>query len=140
MVYPNLYQNYQPYYPPNVNVNNNSSIIWVQGEAGAKSYSVAPNTTVPLWDSEQKTIYLKSADASGMPSIKYIDYTIRENGQKMNEIVPNNNYATVDDIDCIYHELDELKRKLEDMTNRRYTSKKKEVEHNGQSRSNAKSD
>lgn len=27
-------------------------IIWVQGEAGAKSYMVAPNTTVQLWDSE----------------------------------------------------------------------------------------
>ena len=53
-------------------------IIWVQGESGAKSYLVAPNTTVQLWDSESQTIYLKSADASGMPSIKTLDYTIRE--------------------------------------------------------------
>lgn len=56
----------------------NSSIIWVQGEAGAKSYLVAPNNTVQLWDSEAQTIYLKSADASGMPSIKVLDYTIRD--------------------------------------------------------------
>lgn len=56
----------------------NGNIIWVQGEAGAKSYLVAPNTTVQLWDSESQTIYLKSADASGMPSIKALDYTIRE--------------------------------------------------------------
>lgn len=55
-----------------------NGIIWVQGEAGAKSYLVAPNTTVPLWDSEAQTIYLKSADASGMPSMKVIDYTIRD--------------------------------------------------------------
>jgi hypothetical protein len=42
-------------------------LIWVQGEAGAKSYLVAPNTTVMLMDSEGDRFYLKSADASGMP-------------------------------------------------------------------------
>ncbi len=55
-----------------------NSMIWVSGEAGAKAYLVAPNTTVQLWDSEAPVIYLKSADASGMPSMKVIDYTIRE--------------------------------------------------------------
>ena len=54
-----------------------SSIIWVQGEAGAKSYLVAPNANVALWDSEEPVIYIKSADASGMPSIKTLDYTVR---------------------------------------------------------------
>ena len=53
-------------------------LTWVQGEAGAKSYLVAPNTTVDLWDSEAQVIYLKSADASGMPSMKVLDYTIRQ--------------------------------------------------------------
>ena len=52
-------------------------VIWVQGEAGAKSYLVAPGSTVQLWDSEEKIIYLKSADASGMLSMKILDYTIR---------------------------------------------------------------
>ena len=58
-----------------------SNITWVQGEAGAKSYLVAPNTTMQLWDSEAQTIYLKSADASGMPTMKILDYTIRESAQ-----------------------------------------------------------
>ena len=57
----------------------NNNLVWVQGEAGAKSYLVAPNNTIPLWDSEAQVIYLKSADASGMPSMKVLDYTIREN-------------------------------------------------------------
>ena len=57
---------------------NDSPFIWVQGEAGAKSYLLAPNKTIPLWDSEAQTIYLKSADASGMPSMKILDYTIRD--------------------------------------------------------------
>lgn len=56
-----------------------NTITWVSGEAGAKAYLVAPNTTVQLWDSESQTIYLKSADASGMPSMKVLDYTIRDN-------------------------------------------------------------
>lgn len=41
--------------------------IWVQGESGAKSYLVAPNTTVMLMDSEKERFFIKSADASGMP-------------------------------------------------------------------------
>lgn len=52
-------------------------IIWVQGEAGAKAYLVAPGCTVQLWDSENQTIYLKSADMSGMPSMRVLDYTER---------------------------------------------------------------
>ena len=59
----------------------NNSIIWVQGEAGAKSYLVAPNNTVQLWDSEANTIHLKSADASGMPSMKILDYKVRNTEQ-----------------------------------------------------------
>ena len=71
----------QPQVQPQMPVQQQQNgIIWVQGEAGAKSYLVAPNNTVQLWDSEAQTIYLKSADASGMPSMKILDYTIREQG------------------------------------------------------------
>ena len=45
----------------------NNGLIWVQGEAGAKSYIVAPGNTVMLMDSEGERFYLKSADVSGMP-------------------------------------------------------------------------
>lgn len=55
-----------------------NGIIWVQGEAGAKAYPVAPNNTVQLWDAESQTIYLKSADISGMPTMKVLEYTIRD--------------------------------------------------------------
>ena len=67
--------------PPQGTQAANNGIIWVQGEAGAKSYLVAPNNTVQLWDSESQTIYLKSADASGMPTMKILDYTIRDTAQ-----------------------------------------------------------
>lgn len=73
--YPVMYP--QMYYPQQYQQAPTNDIKWVQGEAGAKSYLVAPNTTVQLWDSESQTIYLKSADASGMPSMKILDYTVR---------------------------------------------------------------
>ena len=44
-----------PMSPTNQNTNNND-IIWVQGLEGAKSFLVAPNNTVTLWDSESQTI------------------------------------------------------------------------------------
>ena len=57
---------------------NNNGLIWVQGEAGAKSYLVAPGNTVMLMDAENSTFYLKSADASGMPMpLRIFDYKER---------------------------------------------------------------
>lgn len=46
---------------------NNNGLIWVQGEPGAKSYMIAPNSTVMLMDSESQRFFLKSTDVSGMP-------------------------------------------------------------------------
>lgn len=43
------------------------SLVWVQGEAGAKSYLVAAGTQVVLMDSEGDRFYLKQADANGVP-------------------------------------------------------------------------
>ena len=55
-----------------------SQIIWVSGEAGAKSYLVAPGNTVILLDAENSVFYLKSADASGMPlPLRIFDYKER---------------------------------------------------------------
>lgn len=76
------YEAISPYGQTNIQARQNqpqNGLIWVQGEAGAKAYPVAPNTTVDLWDSEAQIIYLKSADVSGMPSMKVLDYTIRDN-------------------------------------------------------------
>lgn len=95
------------------NPQNNTGIIWVQGEAGAKSYLVAPNTTVQLWDSEAQVIYLKSADASGMPSFKVLDYTIRDNTPKAPAISPESDFATKDDINMLQEELNGFRAKLE---------------------------
>lgn len=44
-----------------------NGIIWVQGDAGAKSYLVGAGQSVLLMDSESSRFYIKSTDNSGMP-------------------------------------------------------------------------
>lgn len=106
---------------------NNNGIIWVQGEAGAKSYLVAPNTTVQLWDSESQTIYLKSADASGMPSIKTLDYTIRDaNPPIQSVVVDDDKYISRDEFDALKSKIDGLQGEIN-----RLKPHKKEERHNG---------
>ena len=114
---------YQPVYPvqqapvmqtPQAPQNANG-LIWVQGEQAAKSYLVAPNTTVQLWDSEEKVIYLKSADASGMPSMKILDYTIR--GGESPQAAPTAEYATKDDLKALEEKIrEELGRRRSRLT------------------------
>lgn len=107
-----------------------SGIIWVQGEAGAKSYLVAPNTTVQLWDSERQTIYIKSADASGMPSIKTLDYTIREQPQNAVSFASETasaTFATKDEVNLLANEINALKGKLDGLTAKPVGRPKKEV-------------
>lgn len=99
--------------------NSQQGIIWVQGEQAAKSYLVAPNTTVQLWDSEDKIIYLKSADASGMPSMKILDYTIR--GEEATAAEPVPEYATKADLKT-------LEDKIREEFSRRRTRLMKEDE------------
>lgn len=117
---------YQPYYPQygaptqnqQVQQPQTNGIIWVQGEAGAKSYLVAPNNTVQLWDSETQTIYLKSADASGMPSMRILDYTIRSSSPTatQNAMMGQNSNtgdtATRQDINALQVQIDAIKQQI----------------------------
>ena len=132
--YPQLYQ---PYVPQQNMASTtpqpaNGGILWVQGEAGAKSYLVAPNNTVQLWDSENQTIYLKSADASGMPSMKVLDYTIREtaqNGSISSSIGTGDKssvYATKDEFKSVSDQLEDLRLKVETLSRRRSRSESDE--------------
>ena len=67
---------------------NDNGILWVQGEAGAKSWAVAPGKSVMLMDSESNTFYIKASDNSGMPMpLRIFDYTERTNQSSQNQIV-----------------------------------------------------
>ena len=123
MAYPYYNSMNYPQYPQMQGVQNvplqnqsqqqNGNLIWVQGEGAAKSYLVAPGCTVALFDNESQTIYIKSADASGMPTMKVLDYTMRE--QQTRPIISDSaNFATKDDISSIREEIEAIKAKFAD--------------------------
>ena len=98
---------YMPYYsqPPQDNLaylrNQQqpiNSIIYVQGEEAAKSYLVARNNTVVLWDTENPCIYKKYVDNNGIPFMQIFDIkerTATVPGQ------PTNNYVTKEELNDI---------------------------------------
>lgn len=83
--FPQGYYQNQPYYQNNMQMQNqqpiapsNSGIIWVQGEAAAKSYPVGAGQSVLLMDSEDSVMYIKSTDQSGMPQpLRIFEYKER---------------------------------------------------------------
>lgn len=85
MAYNNYFpQGYQPYpqvYPQQTNPqypqNQTNGIVWVQGIEGAKAHPVGAGQAVLLMDSDSNCLYLKSADQTGMPSLRVFDYTER---------------------------------------------------------------
>ena len=67
----------------------NQGLLWVSGEVGAKSYLVAPNSTVLLMDSDDAVFYLKSADSAGLPTLRtfsYVEIESNQNKQKSSEV------------------------------------------------------
>lgn len=65
-----------PQNAPTGPISANTSIIWVQGESGAKSYLVGAGNSVVLMDSEQNRFYIKTTDASGMPApLRIFEYS-----------------------------------------------------------------
>lgn len=122
-IFPMTYQPQQMYYPQmqsqgQQQTQNGNNLIWVSGEAGAKAYLVAPNTTVTLWDSEAQVIYLKSADASGMPSMKIIDYTIRNNTPQETVRDSHSEFAMKTDVESIRKDIVALSERVDFLSKR----------------------
>ena len=119
--FPATYQQlYQPYPVQQQQQSNiQGGRIWVQGIEGAKSYLVAPNSSVDLWDSENPVLYQKSADAAGMPSIKVLDYTVRDtakNTANQQSFASNEDspiYATKDEIKSVMEQITVLRKRLD---------------------------
>ena len=87
---------------------------------------VAPNQTVVLWDSESQVIYLKSANASGLPSMQILDYTIRDNTPQTPNIQPQADFATKDDVLALQKEINAIKSKFSDRQSDRKPRNKQE--------------
>ena len=85
------YQAYTPTQPQYAQQGNNgcqqqaqnAGIIWVDGEVGAKAYQLPQgwpaNAPMPLWDTNDTIIYLKSVNQMGMPNpLQKVHYTMDE--------------------------------------------------------------
>lgn len=120
MSYPQLYPQQYNYYPqqqvvqqPQTVVSDNG-ILWVQGEAGAKSWAVAPGKSVMLMDSESNTFYIKSSDNSGMPMpLRIFDYKERTAQTQQPAVAP---HVEIDTSQFITK--DELEKRLSEFVQR----------------------
>lgn len=143
MPYPYTTYNYQPSYQPAYAQPNQTAyaqpaaasytptaqsplgIIWVDGEVGAKAFQLPNgwpvNTPLPLWDTNDTIIYLKSTNPMGMPNpLQKIHYRMDENQQSGNNAFTRSaapalmagdsaethtEYATKDDLERMKKEL-----------------------------------
>lgn len=108
----------------------NQGLLWVSGEVGAKSYLVAPNSTVLLMDSDALRFYLKSADGTGMPSMKVFEYKEVTNVPQNAPQTPNLDENTLNDKFVTREEYNGLKRQYESIIERLENLSKNEIEHN----------
>lgn len=88
-----------------------SGVQWVSGEQEARSWMVAPNAAVALWDSTAPTVYLKQADASGKPTLKVYDLVERLASAPDAQKTPSSEYVTRKEFDALAALVSEMKGK-----------------------------
>lgn len=54
-----------------------NDMLFVLNETEATAYPVAPNNSVTLWDKNKDTVYIKSVNMHGVPSMRILDYVER---------------------------------------------------------------
>ena len=96
---------------------NNNGILWVSGEVGAKSYLVAPGTSVLLMDSDDTVFYLKTADQSGMPSLRTFKYS-EITGQKSFNKTDQNNFVNREEFENFKNNILEMMNKNQLLVNK----------------------
>ena len=99
--------NYQPSH-------GNSGLTWVQGIEGAKAYPVGAGNSVLLMDSDAQYMYIKTADNTGMPTLKVYEYKEVVENKTQAEPIDMGKYVT--------------KKELEEALSKVKTKKKKIIE------------
>ena len=98
----------------------NDTMLFVLNENEASAYPVAPNNSVVLWDKNNKTFYIKTANAQGIPSMQIYDFKERvqtqENAPKTHECTCGDKYATKEQINDLRGKIDDLTAKYEELS------------------------
>ena len=110
-----------------------SEFLWVLNENEATSYPVAPNNTVILWDKNLPTVYIKSVNSQGVPSMRVLDFTERTaTAQKQPVSGPfgsANNFVTIDSFNALEAKFAALEGKVDELRPKASAkTKKAEVE------------
>ena len=110
-----------------------NDFLWVLNENEATSYPVAPNNTVILWDKNLPTVYIKSVNAQGVPSMRVLDFTERTaTAQKQPVSGPfgsANNFVTLDSFNALEAKFAALEGKVDELRPKTIVkTKKAEVE------------
>lgn len=93
-----------PYFPLQ---GNQMICAYVQGEAAAKAYPIAPGQFAILLDSEKNAMYTKTTDGLGRPlPIRIFDYA--ERIQTPDPVTENENYVSKSDFDNFKNEIREM--------------------------------
>lgn len=108
-----------------------NDFLWVLNENEATSYPVAPNNTVTLWDKNLPTIYIKSVNAQGVPSMRILDFTERASAAPKTPSTATfnspNNFVTLDSFNALKCDVEALRGKLDEL-NAKPASKSKKTE------------
>ena len=108
-----------------------NDFLWVLNENEATSYPVAPNNTVILWDKNLPTVYIKSVNAQGVPSMRVLDFTERTaTAQKQpvsGSFGSSNNFVTLDSFNVLEAKFAALEGKVDELRTKA-SAKTKKVE------------
>ena len=94
----------QPQYQQQQTQQQPSGMIWVDGEIGAKAYQIpagwTPNTPLPLWDTNDTVIYLKSINQMGIPNpLQKIHYTMGNQQSQTANLMSGNHSGDSEPVD-----------------------------------------
>ena len=109
-----------------------NDMIWVLSQVEAESFPVAPNNRVILWDKNQDTVYIKSVDAQGVPSIQILDYVERvpQKRTEAHKCTCGDRFIPKEKFDELEAKFDELRAKVESLEKPKIMTKNKKVEEN----------
>ena len=109
----NFYPQLQQYMPPFTPQPPQNSIQWVQGVEGAKAYPVGAGNSVLLMDSDNQYLYIKSADNTGLPTLRIFEYTeITERKDDKKRDIDLSIYVTRDEMETALASLKPKKKKV----------------------------
>ena len=98
----------------------NDMMLFVLNENEASAYPVAPNNSVVLWDKNNKTFYIKTANAQGIPSMQIYDFAERtekaQNSPVEHKCTCGDKFATKEQINALEGKIDDLTAKYEELS------------------------